>query len=377
MGDFRDKLVEAQNVLREHMQDFVQMQFSVELNMSVQHDQTAGPVFVWEPAVDLILQTQDSVVTGVEHLNSHARQFLVNFFSSMTNSIMSAGLADAESVSPWKGMEIEGTIFNGQYGWEGSEFIDYQITTRPGSRTLVGVMVVRDNDITLEHCIEKACRLCDYVLVFVQKPTVDVSRLVIEAKQKFGEKVIIRGILSKSATDTYLYPLCRTDTLIVPISTDSFWSDSCIAETGNIMRQMNITGYRGVDIQDCVLDVTEIKSHPPNATGVVTDQKIIYMGNVLKWGSEASIGSLTKNTCIYRDNVEAFARINVSTPGIIRIPHINLSSTASVSSKPTKSRIEDMIMHSENVSIDASNYIPRKTIARLLRGAARWSIQHT
>jgi len=376
MADFRDKLVEAQNVLREHMQDFVQMQFSVELNMTVQHDQTAGPVFVWEPSVDLILQTQDSVVTGVEHLNSHARQFLVNFFSSMSNSIMSAGLADSESVSPWKGMEIEGTIFNGQYGWKDSEFIDYQITTRPGNRTLVGVLTVRDNDVTLQHCIDKACVLCDYVLVFVQKPSVDVSKLVIEAKQKFGEKVIIRGILSKSATDTYLYPLCRTDTLVIPLSTDSFWSDSCIAETGNIMRQMNITGYRGVDIQDCILDVTEIKSHPPNAIGVTTDQKVIYMGNVLKWSSEASIGNLTKNTCVYRDNVESFARINVSHPGIMRIPYINLSSTATVAEKPTRSYVEDILMHS-NMKIDASDYLPRKTIARLLRGAARWSIQHT
>ena len=68
-SEFRDKLVEAQSVLSEHMQDFVQLQFSLELNMEVKSDQTAGPVFMWEPAVDLILQTQDTVITGVEHLN--------------------------------------------------------------------------------------------------------------------------------------------------------------------------------------------------------------------------------------------------------------------------------------------------------------------
>ena len=80
MTAFRDKLVEAQNVLSEHMHDFVQMQFNIEMNISVQHELTAGPVFIWEPSVDLILQTQDTVITGVEHLNDHAKRFLVGFF---------------------------------------------------------------------------------------------------------------------------------------------------------------------------------------------------------------------------------------------------------------------------------------------------------
>ena len=79
-SQFRYKLVEAQNVLSEHMQDFVQLQFSVELNMEVKSEQTAGPAFMWEPSVDLILQPQDSVVTGVEHLSMDARKFLGGFF---------------------------------------------------------------------------------------------------------------------------------------------------------------------------------------------------------------------------------------------------------------------------------------------------------
>ena len=59
MADFRDQLVEAQKVMSEYMQDFVQMQFSVELNMEVKSDQTAGPAFVWEhspPPFQPILQ---------------------------------------------------------------------------------------------------------------------------------------------------------------------------------------------------------------------------------------------------------------------------------------------------------------------------------
>ena len=143
-------------------------------------------------------------------------------------------------------------------------------------------MVVRDNDVTVGQCIEKAGHLCDYILVFVHKPSQQVTQEVIKAKKSLGDKVIVRGILSRSATDTYLYPLCRTDTLIVPLSTSMFWSDSCVTEMNNIMRQMNISGYRGIDIQDCVLNVTEIKSHPPTAHGFISDHKISYMGNVLK-----------------------------------------------------------------------------------------------
>ena len=198
MTDLRDKLVEAHAILREHMPDFVQMQFNVELNMSVQHNVTAGPVFVWERSVDLILQTQDSVVTSVEHLNSHARNYLVSLFSSMSNTIMSSGIINDRTITPWKGLEIEGTIFNGQYGWEGSEFIDYQITTRQGDRTLVGIMTARDNDITVKHSIDKGVELCDYVVVFVHKPSDSVTAAVIDAKKEHGEKVIIRGIFSKT-----------------------------------------------------------------------------------------------------------------------------------------------------------------------------------
>ncbi len=376
MTAFRDKLVEAQNVLSEHMHDFVQMQFNIEMNISVQHELTAGPVFIWEPSVDLILQTQDTVITGVEHLNDHAKRFLVGFFSSMSNSIMASGIINDDTVSPWKGMEIEGTIFNGQYGWEGSEFIDYQITKRPGHRVLVGVVTVRDHDLSIVHILEKACDLCDYVLVFVHKPTDIVSKLVIDAKKKLGDKIIIRGILSKSATETYLYPLCRTDTLIIPLSTDSFWSDACVQETGKIMRQMDVSGYRGIDIQDCILDVAEIKSHPPDALGVKANQKITYMGNILKWCKQGSIGELAKNASVYREGVEKFAKINVSQPGIMRMSYVNLSSTGLRGPKPTQ-EYTDQLLNSDITQIDASQFLPRKSIARFMRGSARWSILNT
>ena len=376
MADFRDQLVEAQKVMSEHMKDFVQLQFSVELNMEVKSDQTAGPAFVWEPSVDLILQTQDSVVTGVEHLNDDARRFLVGFFSSVSNSIMASGIINDNSIAPWKGMEIEGTIFNGQYGWEGSEFIDYQITKRPGVRTIIGTLVVRDNDVTLRQCVEKASALCDYILVFVHKPTQEVTQEVIDVKKELGDKVIVRGILSRSATDTYLYPLCRTDTLVVPLSTDMFWSDACVKEMRSLMRQMNVSGYRGVDIQDCVLNVTEIKSHPPVANGFITDHKVSYMGNVLRWCSENSLTDLAKNACVYRDAVDSFARINVSTPGILLAQHINLSSTSPIAEKPDESFLEKA-QNSDLIQIDASSFLPRKSIARLMRGSARWSVFNT
>ena len=256
MTDLRDKLVEAHAILREHMTDFVQMQFNVELNMTVQHSITAGPIFVWEPSVDLILQTQDSVVTSIEHLNAHARNYLVSLFSSMSNTIMATGVINDRTVTPWKGLEIEGTIFNGQYGWEDSEFIDYQITTRHGDRTLVGVMTVRDNDLTITHSIKRATELCDCVVIFVHKPSDSVTTAVVEAKKEYGEKVVIRGILSKSSSETYLYPLCRTDTLIIPLSDDSFWSSSAINEVGPILRQMNLEGYRGINIKDCAINPT-------------------------------------------------------------------------------------------------------------------------
>lgn len=372
-SQFRDKLVEAQGVLSEHMQDFVQLQFSVELNMEVKSDQTAGPVFMWEPSVDLILQTQDSVVTGVEHLSIDARKFLVGFFSSISNTIMATGVINDSAISPWKGVELEGTIFNGQYGWEGSEFIDYQITKRSGGRTVVGTLTVRDHDLTITSCLEKACNLCDYVLVFVHKPTPEVTAAVIEAKERLGDKIIVRGILSRSATDIYLYPLCRTDTLIVPLNTDMFWSDTCVNEIGRIIRQINISGFRGVDIQDCVLDVAEIKSHPPNAYGLVADHKITYMGNVLKWGSDDTIAAMSKNTCVYREGVEKFARINVSTPGVLRMQHINLSSTTNSVTKPSNEYLKSL-EGVEVLGVDASNFLHRKMISRLMRGSARWSV---
>ena len=289
---------------------------------------------------------------------------------------MASGIINDNSIAPWKGMEIEGTIFNGQYGWEGSEFIDYQITKRPGVRTIIGTLVVRDNDVTLRQCVEKASALCDYILVFVHKPTQEVTQEVIDVKKELGDKVIVRGILSRSATDTYLYPLCRTDTLVVPLSTDMFWSDACVKEMRSLMRQMNVSGYRGVDIQDCVLNVTEIKSHPPVANGFMTDHKVLYMGNVLRWCSENSLTDLAKNACVYRDAVDNFARINVSTPGILLTQHINLSSTSPIAEKPDEAFLEKA-QSSDLVQIDASSFLPRKSIARLMRGSARWSVFNT
>ena len=73
-----------------------------------------------------------------------------------------------------------------------------------------------------------------------------------------------------------------------------FWSDACVTEIGRILRQINISGFRGVDIQDCVLDVAEIKSHPPDAYGLISHHKATYMGNVLKWGT-ATVNDDKKN----------------------------------------------------------------------------------
>lgn len=377
MDEFRESLVEAHTVMREHMQEFVQMQFSVELNMQVQHEQTAGPVFIWEPSVDLMLQTQDSVITSIEHLNDDAKKFLVGFFSSVSNSIIAAGVHKPDTIAPWKGIEVEGTIFNGQYGWEGSEFIDYEITTRPVSRTIVGIISLKDEDIVTENVINRACTLCDYVLVFVHKPTKDVSDVIVSLKkEKYGEKLIIRGILSKSSKETYLYPLCRTDTLVVPLSPDTFWSDESLSELGAILRRMDVTGYRGIDIQDSILDVLEMKSHPPNAIGVTDSLKVTYMGNVLKWGNNTSVAELSKNTCVYREGVTDFAKVGVSRPGMMRMPYINLSSTSNYTSKPDPDFMEK-VENSKKYSIDAAGFMPRKIVARLLRGSARWSVYNT
>lgn len=375
MTDLRDKLVEAHAILREHMPDFVQMQFNVELNMSVQHNVTAGPVFVWEPAVDLILQTQDSVVTSVEHLNAHARNYLVSLFSSMSNTIMASGVINDRTITPWRGLEIEGTIFNGQYGWEDSEFIDYQITTRQGDRTLVGIMTARDNDITVKHSIDKGVELCDYVVVFVHKPSDSVTAAVIDAKKEHGEKVIIRGILSKSSSETYLYPLCRTDTLIIPLSDDSFWSSAAIEEISRILKQMNIENHRGVNLKDAVISVTEIKSHPPDAIGIISHERMTYMGNVFKWSAESSLGNLTKNTCTYRDGIDQFANITVSQPGIMKLPHMILS-TSGRFNRPTKEEIE-LLTSQEMGQASGADFLPRKLILRILRGSARWSVFNT
>ena len=211
---------------------------------------------------------------------------------------------------------------------------------------------------------------------FVHKPTQEVTQEVIDIKKQLGDKIIVRCILSRSATDTYLYPLCRTDTLVVPLSTDMFWSDPCVKEMSSLMRQMNLSGYRGVDIQDCVLNVTEIKSHPPTANGFISDHKVSYMGNVLKWCSENSLADLTKNACVYREGVDNFARINVSIPGILSIQHINLSSTSPIAEKPDEDFLEKA-QNSELVQVDASTFLPRKSVARLMRGSARWSVFNT
>ena len=152
-----------------------------------------------------------------------------------------------------------------------------------------------------------------------------------------------------------------------------FWSDACVTEIGRILRQINISGFRGVDIQDCVLDVAEIKSHPPDAYGLISHHKATYMGNVLKWGSEDTFTEMTKNTCIYREDVEKFARINVSTPGILRMQYINLSSSKGSAEKPDPAYIKSL-EGTEVSGVDASNFLSRKMIARLMRGSARWSV---
>ncbi len=375
-SDLRDKLVEAHGVLKEHMHDFVQMQFNVELNMTVQHQSTAGPAFIWEPSVDIILQTQDSVVTSPEHLNDHARQYLVGFFSTMSNTVMASGVLNDNTITPWKGMEIEGTIFNGQYGWEGSEFVDYQISTHPGKRTIVGVMSTRDNDLSIGHTLERAVALCDYVLVCTHKPTSDVVSKVLELKKEHGDKIVVRGILSKSAIETYLYPLCRTDTLLINLSDDSAWSDDAIREMIPILRNTDLENYRGINLKESVISVAEIKSHPPNAIGVVSDERITYMGNVVRWTAETAVGSLTKNTCVYRDGIDSFSGIKASSPAILRFPHMILSTTGNFV-RPTQKEVDGRYRDAKLYEVDGSKFLPRKLVTRVLRGASRWSVFHT
>ena len=100
------------------------------------------------------------------------------------------------------------------------------------------------------------------------------------------------------------------------------------------------------------------------------------MGNVLKWGSSASVTELSKNTCVYREGVEDFAKVSVSRPGMMRMSHINLSSTSNYTRKPDASFMSK-VETSEKYSLDASGFMPRKIVARLLRGSARWSVYST
>ena len=139
---------------------------------------------------------------------------------------------------------------------------------------------------------------------------------------------------------------------------------------------MDVTGFRGIDIQDSILDVLEMKSHPPNAIGVSDSLKVTYMGNVLKWGNTTSVAELSKNTCVYREGVTDFAKVGVSKPGMMRMSHVNLSSTSNYTRKPDAAFMSK-VENGEKYSIDASGFMPRKVVARLLRGSARWSVYNT
>lgn len=187
---------------------------------------------------------------------------------------------------PWKGSFFSLTSYKSHPTWKYVEnFNDqghhytYGFSSHE-SRNLVGVIQVKNADLSIATVIENCLDLFDWIVILENNST-DNTIEEIEKISTASDKILVKHILNISSGGRYLNSLCGTDTVVVKVDADEFFDPTCMKELRKAYQEADLTKL--VLPSTKVLDVNGVDLSNGVCVGKTRLDSHYYFGNILAW----------------------------------------------------------------------------------------------
>lgn len=267
-----------------------------------------------------------------------------------------------EKSAPWNGFTQSITIEKIDHPlldippdnqWKCSQSYSFQ---KGVGRKIVGVLQVKDADMTIEKVLNNFLPLVDW-LVILENGSTDSTKSIIKEKMQTEEKILYREILNVESGGRYLDSLCSTDTLVIRIDSDEIWDPEKAALLRNHLLNHDFSNCTKLILKNSFLHVRNLDFDKKTCSGKIADHDIHYFGNIVYWhqNPERLHGLLkilrNKNgqNVLVKDGESIQQEVDVGTCLVLHFPFLR------VTSNPHPTFKKEWDQHKQNYISDSEN----------------------
>jgi hypothetical protein len=284
----------------------------------------------------------------------------------------------------WDGASFSISAYNKHPSWKYVENNDnlqgFNYTYSHGircARKFVGVMQVKDADLSVTAAIKNCLDLVDW-LIILENNSSDNTMAEIEKIRETSNKILVKNILTIGSGGRYLNSLCGTDSIVIKIDADEFCDPQYTNDIRNTLLNVDLSNL--VFPSKEVLDVNGIDLIQGICVGKIRLDPYYYFGNIMAWhqSKERLHGQniFLRKGCTNK-KVKIFKQTD---PVMLHFPFLDMCSLRREDYSPgdeqQKRRYVETNPERWNICM-LENFNINKMLEEVLRGEKIWSLGDT
>ena len=321
---------EMHHALREVLgQELRYIDIKIEPKLTAASCENREDAFVWEVLWDLEAVTSLGKTILKDGISEDGQSKLADYFKEIGWHFIQA--TKQEMACPWTPGTFNLHCYEGHPSWEyvaghpNAQGYSYSLnTSAKGDRQIVGILQVKDGDLSVKRVVENSIDLVDWLIV-LENHSSDGTLAEIKSVMEKHDNILLKQIMTVNGGGRFLNELTGTDTVVVKIDADEFWDPQQTKELNQFLKS--------ADLHDIIhaylpsLDVNAVDLNNNVVVGKSGSNKLCYyFGNILAWTqpTERLHGapmSLRPNT-----GKDARAVIELERPAMLHFPFLDMSS---------------------------------------------------
>ena len=278
---------------------------------------------------------------------------------------------EAEPVA-WTGNSFSISLYEGSPEWQFQKSagtiprfetsIGFSTRNASGTtRKIVGVIQVKDSDLSISQVIENTIDMVDWMIVLDNRSEDQTLQIVERSRQKHG-KIIVKDILSVHSGGRYLNNLSGTDTIVVKIDADEVWHPKFARDLRQELLTLDVGSHYKLVLDKGWFHVNSVSPDRLTCEGKFSGIPLYYFGNILAWPQQTE--RLHGLPIFLRDDDFKVQSLKLKTehpigqPPILHFPFLCLSSmrTRSLRDIDIKQKQRYISPGDKLVTVDTAGY---------------------
>ena len=285
--------------------------------------------FVWETSWNLEAVTTDGKTITKNDISAEDQTSISVYFKELGWHIIQ--VTKQQMPCPWSPGTFNLHCYEGHPSWEyvdghpNAQGYSYSLnTSAKGVRQIVGILQVKDGDLSIKRVIENSIDLVDWLIILENYSSDDTMREIKSAMEEH-DNILLKQIMTVNGGGRFLNELTGTDTVVVQIDADEFWDPSQVQSLKEHLVTEDLSDLTFVHVSN--LDVNGIDLGNNVVVGKPGGNKLLYyFGNILAWvqPTERLHGApMTLRLGVQRKTRET---LKLDRPAMLHFPFLDMSS---------------------------------------------------